>query len=791
MKVRRSLWPWGVSAALLIAAALVLAPYFDAGRYGERIRSSLEAALGRRVEVGQTRFRLFPGPGFILENVVIHDIPEAGLEPLAYVPALRADIRLRALWARRPQLAGLRLTEPSVNLVKTRTGQWNFQDLLARAVAAKLPKISVGRARIYLKFGDVKSVYRFSDAAVTLEPLGPANAFRLQFDGVPSRTDRPSHGFGRITGESVWRPLSRPGAPLQLSLRVDRSELAEISFLLYGYDSGWHGHVTANLWASGSLTQLEFRGKATVDDLHWWDAMPPYAEAIPLTLTGRLDTETQRVELEASSRLAGAVSVRWRLSNYLRRPRWALVASAEGLEVGPLISIARRAGAAVGELKVEGRLAGAVGYSPEIGWQGRLLLEGGRWTGDGGLVMTAPQLELTLNQATFQILPSTLRAGPGQTAVIQGTVMLPGFGTDLRITASGLSVAQSLAPPSPLAALAQLPLLSRIEQGTWSGTLHRRRDPGNAAVWSGTMELKDARMSLPALASPIEELTGRIVIGHGAVRLERARARLGEQEIHGSYSFQPDRPRPHHFRARFGELTGAELERFLAPLFPQPRGLLARALRLTRERLPPWLRPWRATAEIEVGSLRLAGAEFQNVRARAFWDGDRVEITSLSAHVEQGKFEGYLRAGLSPPRPSLEVGGRFQGVRWHSAILEGDGLLRTSGVGPELLSNLVATGSFQAQELELTAEAYFRTASGCYDFAWRRGKPHLKLTCLRLAAPPEIWLGQGETDREGRLVVALVRGREQLRLSGPLSPLRLEIVSAQATAPTSPDGTMR
>lgn len=790
MNLRRSVRRWAVAGALFLAAAFLFTPYLDAGRYGERIRTSLEASLGRRVEAGKTRFSLFPGPGFTLENVVIHDTPAAGLEPLAYVPALRAEIRLRSLWARRLEFAGLRLTEPSINLVRTRAGAWNFQDLLARAVAARLPEISAGRARINLKFGDVKSVYYFSDAAIVLEPLGPGSNFRLQFDGIPSRTDRPSHGFGRITGRSVWKRESHPN-PLEVTLRVERSELAEISALLYGYDSGLHGHLTGNLMARGSLTDLEFHGGATLEDIHRWDAMPPYAEPVALTLRGRLDLEAQRLEVEAASGVAGTLSVRWRLSDYLRRPRWALVMSCQGLDVTPLAAAARRAGAPLGEVSLDGRLLGALGYSPETGWQGRFRLEAGRWAAQGGLTVTSPRLEFLLSRGTLQILPSLLTAGDGQTAVVQGTIALEGFATDLTITAGGLSVAQTLAAPSPLASLAQLPLLSRIEDGTWAGTLHHRRDPGGPPLWSGTVHLKNARMILPALASPLEDFSGRLLLEPRSVRLENAHARLGELELEGGYSFQPDHTRPHQLRCRLREISGAELERLLAPLLPQPRGLLARTFRLRRPGLPSWLRNWHAEAEIEVGSLTLAGAEFRDVRARIFWDGERVEVTSLTAQFEQGKFDGYLRALLSPPAPEVEVGGQFQGVRWRGAILRGDGLLRTAGTGPALLSNLSVTGSFHAQELELAPEAVFRTASGCYDLAWRRGRPYLRLTCLRLSAPPETWIGQGETDREGRLVVGLVRGREQMRLSGSLSPLRLEVVAAKTASSAQPEGVVR
>ena len=103
-----------------IAAAL-LAPWVRADRFRGRIESALEEALSRKVALtGPVRFQLWPGPGFSAENVVIHDDPAMGIEPLAYVGTLSIAVRPSALWHRRLEVATLRLSEPSVNLVTDR-----------------------------------------------------------------------------------------------------------------------------------------------------------------------------------------------------------------------------------------------------------------------------------------------------------------------------------------------------------------------------------------------------------------------------------------------------------------------------------------------------------------------------------------------------------------------------------------------------------------------------------------------------------------------------------------------
>ena len=120
----------------LVLAAGVAAPFFRGDRFAGRIRDALEEGLGRRVEIGEVRFNLFTGPGFTLANVVIHEDPAIGIEPLAYVTEMDARVGLWSLVTGRLEFSTLRLIEPSVNLAKPETGSWNLQPLLARAAAS-------------------------------------------------------------------------------------------------------------------------------------------------------------------------------------------------------------------------------------------------------------------------------------------------------------------------------------------------------------------------------------------------------------------------------------------------------------------------------------------------------------------------------------------------------------------------------------------------------------------------------------------------------------------------------
>ena len=101
----------GVGAAAGVWLVVGLgAPYVNANPYADRLRGSLSRALGRQVDFRSTvKFSLFKGPGFTVEDVVIHEDPSIGAEPIAYMDSL--DIR-PSIWS----LLGGRFVVDSIGL---------------------------------------------------------------------------------------------------------------------------------------------------------------------------------------------------------------------------------------------------------------------------------------------------------------------------------------------------------------------------------------------------------------------------------------------------------------------------------------------------------------------------------------------------------------------------------------------------------------------------------------------------------------------------------------------------
>ncbi len=108
-----------------------------------------------------------------------------------YVQLLEARVRLLSLFSRRLEFSSLRLHEgsngekPTVNLVKTDAGPWNFQFLLGAAPSAgAMPAINIRGGRVNFKFGDTKSVFYFDDADLDVSPS--SDGVELRFSGQPS-----------------------------------------------------------------------------------------------------------------------------------------------------------------------------------------------------------------------------------------------------------------------------------------------------------------------------------------------------------------------------------------------------------------------------------------------------------------------------------------------------------------------------------------------------------------------------------------------------------------------------
>lgn len=92
----------------------------------------------------------------------------------------------------------------------------------------------------------------------------------------------------------------------------------------------------------------------------------------------------------------------------------------------------------------------------------------------------------------------------------------------------------------------------------------------------------------------------------------------------------------------------------------------------------------------------------------------------------------------------------------------------TSGIAAELLSNLRAEGSFHGTAIDLTPLDNYDTVDGCFEWIWDARNPRLRLTQLSMMTGGETFLGSGETQSDGQLLLQLSDGTRQIQASGAL-----------------------
>ena len=811
MKIRpRTVFAIAGAAVLLVLIAGFAAPYINADKYGERLRRRLSAALARPVEFrGKVQFSLFRG-GFSVEDVVIHEDPSIGLEPIAYVDSMSVQPRIWALAMGRFEVASIRLEGASINLSKSgpasEWGHWNFASFVDRSVLGRVPAVHVRDSRIHFKFGEAQSVFYLTDTDLDISPPGSARGgWSIECSAKPARTDRTAQGLGAFKLKGHWYLAPER---VDLDLQLDRSGLGEITALVSGQTGGVHGTVSSRLHLAGPLGQIGIVGRINIEDVHRWDLLPQHGRGWPLDVRGRLDLTSQQLELQSASVDATALPLwlRFRASNYLSQPQWAIALNWNRFPMGPLLELARHMGLETPNgLQLVGTIDGAIGYSGQGSLQGELALHDTAVTIPGSPPLRFEQAEIVLDRGHAHLMPTQVRGDASDEARIEADYGLDAGSFDLAISTEAMRVGSLRAQ----VALAAVPWLEQVQSGTWSGNLHYRRAPGvgnnagtrlphaeseavldgrperpriasqarraAAAGWSGDIQVEQAAIPIPGLADPVHLTAAHARIDGAHVIVDQVRGEAGKLQFTGDYAYQPGAARPHRLRLRATEWNAADLETECMPVLHRSSGLIARAL--GRVAMPDWLRTRGVDATVQVDRLMVMDVPFENVRARAMWDGPRIELDGLQAKYETASLTGRLSINLRGARPVYSFSGRVKGLNWQSGKLDAQGTIDTAGTGTQVVANLVSSGTFSASALDLGQLAPYRSAAGSYTLAWSPGGPRFHLTGLSLRGEEETYTGHGASQDDGKLLVVLTDGAREIRVTGPPAKLRVEEAS--------------
>ena len=127
--MRKVLIAIAVIVVVVIAGAAIFVATFDVNKYRGTIQAQLQQHLGRQVQLGDMHLKLFP-PSITVQNLAIADDPRFSSDaPFVKANELDVAVKLLPLLHKDVQIESLNLQQPTVNLIKNKSGQWNFASI--------------------------------------------------------------------------------------------------------------------------------------------------------------------------------------------------------------------------------------------------------------------------------------------------------------------------------------------------------------------------------------------------------------------------------------------------------------------------------------------------------------------------------------------------------------------------------------------------------------------------------------------------------------------------------------
>jgi hypothetical protein len=776
---KRAAWAAAALPVLFLVAAL-LAPRFEADALREPLRLALGGLLGREVEVREVRYTLFPAIGVTAADLLIPDDPEFGLEPVAYVTELQAGIHWSSLFRRRLVFSSLRLVEASVNLSRNEAGEWNVGRLLAE-VARRMeqqrqaPSLAMRSGRMNFRQGTLKSPYFLNTVDVDLRPPSAAGGpVEWSFECSPARTDRAEQGFGRFTGEGVWRDAGSPRGRIEMNIELERSQTSEVATLLAGGDLGLQGRMAARMRLDGPPDRLALKGRLEIEGFDRGGRFAPRGREWVMPFEGNADLDRQALELRSAA-AAGAetppLEAMLTVNALFTRPRVGAAFTLDGLPAAAFLDLARRLGVETPPgFSLTGTLHGALAM-PEAGpLSGEVeLREAEVRLGEAGPVSIAAA-RVRLRDGAVELSPSQLTTPSGAQAELEG-----------RWTAgTGALSFRAKFPALPLdelnTALVQLPAsaapepLRACREGVLGGDLRYESAPeAGAGRWAGELLLQDVLCEGAGWGAPVRLLRAPVTVRGAQWAMKNASVRWGRREAALSVEAGGAGLRPLRLWAQAPELDAGDLEALLRPAVERRGSFLERTLR----RAPPppaWLRARSLQAELRVKEFTLAGEECQRLAVRAFWDGDRIEAPLVELRQGAASFSGRASVQLRAGAPVYHVQGRLEQYPLAGAPVDATLDLQAAGLGRGLLERLQAEGRLDARRVPAGAGRLDWFAA-CYDYDAARPAPaRLRLNCLEASAGGEYFTANPMASGLERVAIELSSPRRSVTLLWPATP---------------------
>lgn len=234
--MRKVLIAFVVLVVLLGAAVLILPRLFNAEAQRSLITDKMEAALQRKVKLGEIHLTLTP-PALRIEGLEIAEGPGFGKTPFLTAENVEVHVTLRPLLDGKLEVPSVVVSKPSVHLVRNAKGEWNFNTLgkPPEAIKGKTPAATQSTGPGTIDIGEIEvtdGTIAFSDLSgkskpVTLDRVNVKLTHLVVGQSVDYDVSMhfPGKGKGLLTTEGQAGPLLDPNKPITAKGKAKMEEL--------------------------------------------------------------------------------------------------------------------------------------------------------------------------------------------------------------------------------------------------------------------------------------------------------------------------------------------------------------------------------------------------------------------------------------------------------------------------------------------------------------------------------------------------------------------------------------
>src|SRR6185369_10700783 len=266
---RKVYWVIGAVVALVLLVVILIPFLFDANRFRPEIESRLSQTLGRTVKIGDLQLSLFSG-GVRADQISIAEDPAFGQQPFIAAKSLTVGVEMMPLLLHKElRVESLTLNDPTVRLLQSAGGKWNFASLgqkgktsssAGSAPDLQIQKLEIANGRLEVG-GSSGKTQAYTDVSLKASNVSYSSAFPYSFSAKA-----PAGGSIKVDGTAG--PINQSDTsrtPFSGDVDVKNLDLSSTGFM--GNDSGLSGTLDYKGKLNSDGKTLHSDGKATATKL--------------------------------------------------------------------------------------------------------------------------------------------------------------------------------------------------------------------------------------------------------------------------------------------------------------------------------------------------------------------------------------------------------------------------------------------------------------------------------------------------------------------------------------------